>query len=172
MLKHFLIKEFVPPETWDAEGEQSITHIDERLLITADQIWEHFDSLYPGKVSMVINNWCYGGKFRYRGYRPPACTEGAKHSMHREIDGRLCGAFDADIYVRKSGRSVLMPAESVRQEIVRNRHKFPYLMRMEDGNGKTDGKEDSVTWVHCDIKGAGVMGKPITPLPPIRLFKL
>jgi len=161
MLKHFMIKEFVPPETWEAEGEQSITHVDARILLTADQLWEVFDSYQPGKISIVINNWCFGGKFKYRGYRPAGCTTGAKNSMHREVDGHLCGAFDADIYLKKNDRSVLMPAASARAVIVQAREKFPYLMRMED----------NVSWVHCDIKGAGDLDKPKSPAPPIHLFK-
>lgn len=170
MLKHFIIKEFVPPETWEAEGEQAIRHVDERLLLTAEQLWDHFNQVH-GKCSIVINNWCYGGKFKYRGYRPPSCFEGAKLSMHREIDGHLCGAFDADFYVYRKNQSILIPAELVRVEINNFRSEFPYLMRMEDGSGKADGKADDITWVHCDIKGAGAMGKPITPLPPVHLFK-
>jgi hypothetical protein len=147
MLKHFIIKEFVPPDVWDAEGEQSISHIDERLLITADQIWEHFNSIYKGKekFSITVNDWCYGGKFKYRGYRPPNCTIGAAHSMHRKIDGHKCGAFDCDI----KG----FTANEARLEIIENRAKFPHLTRMEN----------LVSWLHGDIK--------VTNKPEIVLFQ-
>jgi hypothetical protein len=139
MLKHFIIKEYVPKSVWDAEGEQSIAHLDERILITGDQLWEHFNALYkgPGKFSMTINNWCYGRRFQYRGYRPPGCEVGAEHSMHREVDGHKCGAFDSDF----KG----FTASEVRLEILANREKFPHITRMEN----------LVSWVHVDIKDTG-----------------
>lgn len=123
-LKHFIIKEFVPPEVWDSESEQSIIRLDERILETADQVREFFG------VPVTINNWHNGGQFRYRGLRTPRCPQYIAGSMH--CVGK---AFDCDV----KGKT----AEDVRSEIMMNQDKFPHIMRMES----------LVNWVHIDIKG-------------------
>ena len=123
ILKHFIIKEFVPPEIWNIEGEQSILHLDEKIIITIEQIREFFNR------PITINDWCYGGKFKYRGFRPESCNVGATHSMHR-----IGKALDFDVQG--------IVAENVRKEIVKNSFRFPFLKRMEK----------NVNWVHIDIK--------------------
>jgi hypothetical protein len=124
-----LVKEFVPPETYEAEGDRAILHIDQRVIIALEQIDEFLG------VKAVVNNWHLGMHYRYRGYRPASCSIGAPHSMHREINGHLCGAIDAT-WEEKS-------ADYVRSVIVVNQEKFPYIYRMETG----------IPWVHIDIKG-------------------
>lgn len=126
MLKHFVIKEFVPPEVWNAEGENAIARIDPLILLTAEQVREFFDA------PVTINNWSLGGQLRYRGYRPASCTVGAKKSMHRE--GK---AIDFDI----KG----LTAQQGRKRILDNQNSFPHIRRMERG----------VSWVHVDIKDTG-----------------
>ena len=125
-MKNFIIKEFVPPEIWEVESEKSLNHIDARILESIEQIRTHFGS------PVIINNWCYGGQFKYRGYRPAECTIGAAKSLHRS--GR---ALDFDV--------VGLAAQDVRAEILKNEKKFPHIKRMETG----------VNWVHIDLRGTG-----------------
>lgn len=139
MLKHFIIKEFVPPEVWEREAERSLDHIDARILSTAEDIWHWFNGLHPDS-DVTINNWCYGGNFRYRGFRPVDCTVGAKKSMHREIDSHKCGAIDFTV-------ENFTPQE-VRREIMDHPEKFPHIRRLER----------DVPWVHADIKETGRKG--------------
>jgi hypothetical protein len=139
VLKHFIIKEFVPPEVWEREAEKSLNHIDERIIITADQVWEHFNNIHE-RSTVTINNWCYGGEYKYRGFRPASCTVDAKKSMHREIDGHKCGAIDFGVEH--------FTAKEVRDEIMSHPEKFPHITRLED----------NVPWVHADIKKTGRKG--------------
>jgi hypothetical protein len=124
-LKYFKIQEFIPKEIYNRFGEYSIYKLDERILITADQIREYFNQ------KMIINNWFEGGNFEYRGYRPENYINQAKYSSHYfgkaidfNIDGFLC--------------------DEIRQDLIRFQDKFPYITRIEDGS-------ISKTWVHIDI---------------------
>lgn len=126
MLRHFVIKEFVPPEVWDAEGENAIARLDPLILITAEQVREFFGA------PVTINDWSLGGSLRYRGFRPASCMMGAVRSMHRE--GK---AIDFDV----KGHT----ADYVRKTILKNQNAFPHIRRM----GR------NVGWVHVDIKDTG-----------------
>lgn len=125
-MKHFIIKELVPPEVWEAEGERALAHFDERILVSIEQIRSHFN------VPVTINNWHLGGQFKYRGYRPQSCNVGAKRSLHRSG-----GALDFDVRD--------FTADQVRREIIKRQDKFHYVKRLED----------KVNWVHIDIKDTG-----------------
>ncbi len=127
---HFDIKEFVPKSVYDKYGDGAIKFIDLRLVHILERIRE-----ICGDKAITINNWSYGGKFQYRGYRPPECTVGALKSMHK-----LGRAVDFDV----KG----MSAEQVRQSIRDNQDELLSmgLTRMESG----------VSWVHIDNKETGL----------------
>lgn len=120
---HFEIEELVDPITLKQYGKEFILKhfFDSRILYQIDLIRDWFDK------PMIINNWCFNGKFKYRGFRPFNCKVGSKNSAHKF--GR---AIDFDI--------VGLTAEFVRKEIMRNQKQFPYITRMED----------KVNWVHFD----------------------
>lgn len=120
--KHFIIEEFIPKDIFEKYG-QCWQIMDERLIITADQIRDHF-----GK-KMTINNWKWNGQFSQRGIRSFNSKVGAALSQHKF--GR---AIDFDIEE--------MSAEEVRTEIIKNKDKFLHITAME-----TD-----INWVHIDVR--------------------
>lgn len=126
MLRHFIIKEFVPPEIYQENGDQSIALLDHNLLHTIDDLREFFDS------PITINNWHINGKFRYRGFRPSTYQYGAVNSPHKEGI-----ALDFDV----KG----LTAEEGRQLIIKNHKLFPFIKRMEAG----------VNWIHIDGRETG-----------------
>jgi len=128
--QHIDIRELVPPETWEKHKEQSVKFIDDRLSKVIEAI-----RAFCGNMPVTLNNWHTGGKFRYRGYRPPECTVGGIRSMHR--DGKA-----ADFTVKD------MTAENVRGIIRLNQ---TYLLSL----GLTR-IEKSVSWVHIDLKYTGL----------------
>ena len=128
-MKYFKIQEFVPEETYKKYGEYSKFKIDSKIFIIADIIREYF-----GKP-MTINNWHLGGQFSYRGYRPDNYKNKVAKSSH--YFGK---AIDFDI----KG----LDAEYVRQHILNNYKKFPFISRMEHYNKKTN---KPINWVHIDI---------------------
>ena len=64
-------------------GDKAIILIDERIIQLAQFVRERFNK------PVTINNWYYGGEYKYRGVRPHNCKVGAKYSQHKS--GR---AFD------------------------------------------------------------------------------
>jgi len=127
---NFDVRELVPPEIWSVYKERSVKFVDQRIVNLLEAI-----RTLCGNKSVTVNNWHYGGKFRYRGYRPPECKVGAIKSMHR-----IFKAVDFDV----EG----MTAEEVRGVIRMNQVELMKLglRRMESG----------VSWVHIDTKETGL----------------
>ena len=123
--------EFVPPAVLEAHGEtRALMVMDYRMLKTADALRAHFG------VPVTVNNYKWGGKNKYRGFRPANCTVGAQWSQHKY--GR---ALDCTIHG--------ITAQEARTEIVREAQHFPYITRMED----------EVDWLHVDcmaVVGSGI----------------
>lgn len=107
-------------------GDQSYFLFDWEILITADQIRIYVDT------PAYINTWYWNGKHEQRGFRRFDCPIGAKNSMHKE--GKAIDMTFRDI-----------PAQKIREEIIKNRKKFPFITRIED----------KVDWLHFDNKYTG-----------------
>ena len=122
--RHFKVQEFVPPATYKVLGNRAIILISYNILKTADAIREWFNR--PVK----INDWCFGGKLKYRGYRPCGCPVGAKYSQHK-----IGAAIDFEVQG--------MAAEAVRRELVANSSHFLYITAIE---------KNTPTWVHVDCR--------------------
>ena len=144
--RNFSIREFFPKHFYNKFKNQSIKFIDPRIYVLADKIREYFDK------TMTINDWAYGGKFNYRGFRPnqlliESYTKNEKafgsltsqHAFGRAIDFH----FDA------------IDTEEARQEIIRVRdEKFPEITAIEM----------DVNWIHVDVR-ANVNGELLTFYP-------
>src|SRR4051812_17727107 len=76
---HFTIEELVDPDTFKTLGQDAWRLFDPLLLATLDRIRERYGR------AVTVNNWASTppGPFRFRGFRPSDCTEGAKLSGHR-----------------------------------------------------------------------------------------
>lgn len=126
MLRHFIIKEFVPPDIYSTYGDQSIALLEYDLLYTIDDLREFFDK------PITVNNWHINGNFKYRGFRPSTYKYGAVNSPHKEGI-----ALDFDV----KG----LTAEEGRQLILENQKLFPFIKRMEA----------DVNWIHIDMVNTG-----------------
>lgn len=133
IIEHFKVQELVPPELYEKEKDESIKYLTNDILYSIEHVWKFFNMYYPGRVQILINTWVWGGKFKYRGFRPKDCLEGALYSQHK--DGN---ALDFDVYY--SGK--IIPAKNTRKLILSHREQFPLITRME-GN---------VNWNHIDCK--------------------
>ena len=125
---HFKIQELVDPETYAAQGEDSISVLKRPIIAALDFIRETL-----GK-RITVNNWHSGGPFSQRGYRPPDSTVGPGHDAHR--DGN---AFDFDVED--------MTAQEVRDWIQENKdlEGLAPIFRMES----------DVNWCHIDGRDNG-----------------
>lgn len=121
--KHFKLEELFDPDTVQIYGNDAWLFMPDESIMMLDGVREFFD------LPVTVNNWSWGGTFRYRGYRPLACKVGAKNSYHRK-----CRAFDFDV----KG----LTAKEARNAILTNKDDARLLLitRMEA----------DVNWVHID----------------------
>ena len=78
---YFKIQELVDPDTYKARGQKAWELFSPELLIAIDGLRVMFGPA-------IINDWKFGGRFKWSGFRSPACRIGAKLSQHRF--GRAC----------------------------------------------------------------------------------
>lgn len=126
--KWFQPCELVSREAWRKRGAKVILGIDTRLLITIDTLREILEEINPSKAALLCNDWLYGGGRQYSGLRLPDdkyYTEFSAHSRGKAVD------LISRHYT----------AEQLRQIILDNRERFPYLTRMEK----------DVNWLHLDV---------------------
>lgn len=123
---HFDLQELVDPDTFATYGERAWQFLDPRLLANMDRIRNRYDR------PIWVNSWNIpGGKFSYRGFRPPSYKGGAPFSQHRF--GR---AFDFDVQG--------MTAEEVREDIRKNPDNFDF--------SSITCVELDTNWVHVDCR--------------------
>lgn len=103
--QHFDIREFVPRSIWDRFGTSSLWFIRPEVPVFADGVRNHFG------LATRCNDWLWGGRSHYRGYRPRTVNIGADNSIHR-----LGGALDL-IVSGVSGNDVV-------EEVIANQQKF------------------------------------------------
>ena len=120
MYIQFRIEEFVPKKIFDQYGHKAWRFIDLEIVKSAQHIKNHF------KAPTICNDWLWGGKMQFRGYRPEWCDIGSKTSLHR-----LRGALDLTI--------VGFEPEEVREAIRKNWDKWG-IARIEA----------DVNWNHID----------------------
>jgi hypothetical protein len=122
--KHFEVHELVPKYLYRVYKDKAWKFIDSRLIETIDILKEHFNL-----GTMTINNYYWGGDREWSGLRTPKSdyySETSQHSFGRAIDA---------VFSHYS-------ASEVRNYIIDNPDKFPYIKGIELG----------VDWLHIDIR--------------------
>lgn len=154
-IKNFSVKEFVSPETYSLHGEKAITMIDKELLLFIENFHPFCAKHFEGKISIVINNWSWGGEFSQRGLRDfqyylnkltyklkrtPTVKEAADYYNKSRSQHKFGRALDFDVYLH----GVRINPEEIRQLIIDNRHLYwiQAISFIEDG----------VNWVHVDTR--------------------
>jgi len=122
--KHFKIHELVPQHIYEKYGEKAWRFIDLGLILSLDTLKERFPK---GKIT--INNYYWGGNFKWSGLRTPDSPhyfETSMHSFGKAVDPKF-SAYDSDI---------------IRKDIIDNPNIYPYIK----------GLELDVNWVHIDTR--------------------
>ena len=120
--RFFKAQELVPPEIYNLRKDRSFELIDERVLMTLDNLRLTFGVC-------TVNDWLWNGQFSQRGLRTPDSEEyssTSQHSFGRAID---CHFQNYE-------------AQEVRDFIIKNREKFLYIAFLED----------DVSWLHFDVR--------------------
>ena len=109
--KHFKPEELVPEAVFRDRGDLSLELIDERVLLTLDQLRDAFGTC-------TINDWCWGGGYSESGLRTPECevySPTSQHTFGRAMDCK----FNKE-------------AEEVRKRVIAHKEIFPYISFIED----------------------------------------
>jgi len=118
----FKLEEWVDPETFDTYGPRAWEFLDERILMTYDQLRTKYGAI-------LINNWHLSGEREWSGLRTeksPYYSPSSQHSFGRAGDGLF---LDTDI-------------EVVRKDILKKPEEFPLIT----------GIEMEVEWLHIDCR--------------------
>lgn len=122
--KWFSLEELVPKRVFEDRGKAVLQLFDPRILTAADALRERY-----GK--MIVNNWPFGGKNEYCGWRPAICNVGTQFSQHR------------------FGRALdLHPQDTELEEIIHDlrvrpdRRAYQFITAVED----------DVSWLHIDCR--------------------
>lgn len=154
-LKNFRVEEFVSPETFNIHGNKSISMIDKELLLFIENFHPLCAKHFGGKVSIVINNWLWGGEFSQRGLRTfdyylqeltrkigrtPTAEQASDYYEKSRSQHKFGRGLDFDVYVDK----VRIDPAIIRKLIIDNRHLYfiDAISFIEDG----------VNWVHVDTR--------------------
>ncbi|MBL4831615.1 MAG: hypothetical protein JKY55_17240 [Aliivibrio sp.] len=123
--KYFTLEELIDQTTFNQFGNKAWWFLDEKALITLDQLREAFGAL-------TVNNWAIGGAYQHSGFRHPLSAIGAKLSQHKF--GR---AFDV--------KSKHYTPEQMQAFIIANPERFPYITTIENAS-------QTKTWLHFDVR--------------------
>lgn len=74
--KYFYLHEFVPRKVYKDLGDRSYLVMDPKMFNIAYYLRERFGPT-------IINDWYWGGKRQYSGFRPQWATVGSLYSQHR-----------------------------------------------------------------------------------------
>jgi len=134
--KHFSAPELVPSGLYNkykSRGNAWMLGIlfDERLLKVIDAIREDFGP-------MTVNDWLWGGKNQWRGFRTANCGVGATLSQHRF--GRGIDLIPKDIH-----------PDEIRDDIIQDQMGRPYR--------HIGALEMNISWLHIDVRIRNKDGK-------------
>lgn len=130
--KYFKLHELLPKELYKDEN-QGWELFDEKLLRTIDIVREIVG------VSLICNNWKFGGNRNLSGFRPSNCAIGARYSAHKK-------GLAVDLISAKKS------AHEMRELIKSNQDKLPCNIRLE----KWDSNGNEISWLHIDVVDKGV----------------
>jgi hypothetical protein len=120
--EHFIIQELVPREVFKDRGTKAWELLDDRLLITLDQLREEYGSI-------TINNWKWDGPREWSGLRTPESSWYRPYSQHTFGRAADCLFNDVDV-------------EKVRKDILKSPDKFPCINSIEL----------NTSWLHFDVR--------------------
>jgi len=155
---NFSIKEFVSKEIYDAYGDRSTWFVNPQCWIFAQFCKDFFTDYFKEQsskvvsVSIVINDWSWGGKFNWRCHRTVDYINkhgGAKLSQHI---GGAANAIDFNVVVKfEDGRKEYIGCNIIREIIMAHEKEF-----MEAGLTTLEDGHYAKSWVHADFRFTGL----------------
>lgn len=142
----FDLREFVSPSLFSRRGESSIWHIHPKLFTLCQFNKDFFSERYDEEVTVIINDWLWGGQYSESGWRHPASKAGSELSFHK---GGLCSAADLKYRLKRTGHWI--DADRIRDTILLHQELF-----MQAGLRAMESADFAPTWVHQDLRHTGL----------------
>ena len=135
--RNFEIRELVSRKVFQDRGESAWQLFDPRLLAVIDRLVDKFGAC-------VVNDWPFGGKMEYRGYRG---RRDLPKSHFTRGAGQDTYSLDYDQHIH--GRAIdchfkKISVPEVRNYILANPQEFPEIK----------GIELDVSWLHIDVRNS------------------
>lgn len=151
-LNNFKAYELVDKATYELHGEKCLQMFDRELLLFIDGLHGQLQEDLGGKISIVVNDWKWGGKFQWRGLRnihyytnqlakklnrEPSAEEAQAFFEKSRSQHKYARALDFDVY--QDG--VRLNPDVIRKIIIdcRTEHLITFI-------------EDKVNWCHVDMR--------------------
>lgn len=146
--QNFCLQEMVDPHTIDTFGGDAVMFLDPDLPNLAEAVRYVFSRHLGKTVGLRINDWFFGGKFRYRGFRGKLWKKSrlSQHCLGRGLD---ITAWDNSLtgdQMRKIMTDYLTKYMKHDTEIPIN-----YRRALE----RVSFIEDGVSWLHIDMRTRG-----------------
>ena len=138
-MKNFKVQEIVSRETYNIHGDSILQVFNVDLIEFLDNFHSFLSNHYEGKVSIVINDWSWGGRFSQRGLRDFSYYGSVYKFGQSRSQHKYGNAVDMDVYIDDVVR--ISPSE-LRKLVIDNRELWPRLSFIEDG----------VNWLHVDFR--------------------
>ena len=150
--KNFDIREFVSPAVWKRFGRNSRWFVNPWCIEMAQFIKDYLTGEYEGEVTVVINNWHYGGNRKWSCHRTYQYVKaqieaGIKTATLSQHIGGQASAFDFKAYIDKKE----IPAADIRARILKHQS-----LMMSHGLTTIEGDKWAKTWCHLDNRFTGL----------------
>jgi len=131
--KHFDIKELVSPKFYASAGDAGWAYISPTLIEMIDRLREVF-----GPV--IVNDWAWGGSFRYRGLRAEIDIPALKRQKIYRIGSLHNFGKAVDCHFRN------VTVDQAREYIISHQGEFPHIRGIE-----------IAPWLHIDVRNSDRM---------------
>ena len=125
--KYFEVRELVDSQVYNLLGDHAINLLDPRLIETIDAVRDILG------VSLICNNWHWGGSRDECGFRSYQSPTGAPRSYHKR--GQAVDLI-----------STRMSAAEMREKLEQNKDLLPYPIRIEKWDDYGE-----ISWLHIDL---------------------
>lgn len=140
MLRNFKLHELVPDDVYTTHGEKCIRLMDKNLLVFIDAFHDYLNEVHGNAVSIIVNDWHWGGRFSQRGFRTRKHYATDDDYIKSQSQHKYGRGLDFDVYI---GKTRMDPA-LVRKIIID-------LCELDWVKPITF-IEDGVNWVHVDTR--------------------
>ncbi len=160
---NFDVREFVSKEVFDQFGDKSWQFVSDNIVKVANFTYNFFNTYYKAKdltiekVSVMCNNWHYGGQFNNRGLRTvkyinDQVAKGIKTAMLSQHVGGSTNAWDFNIVITyKGGRTLTVNSNEIYDIIVAHEKEF-----IAAGLTTLENKTMTQGWTHGDCRYTGL----------------